>query len=80
MIWEHNGEAIPLEVYHGIPVGWRAEEIIDAHQKLGGTFEISGPEATEPGAPGWLPDRHGFNTERPCFALRMEYVLRTKPA
>lgn len=58
MVWEHNGEAIPLEVYHGVPAGWRAAEIVDTHLRLGGTYDISGADVSEPGAPGWLPDRY----------------------
>jgi len=58
MIWKHKGETIPLEVYHGVPDGWYAIEIIDAHARIGGNYDISGPEVTEPGAPGWMPERH----------------------
>lgn len=57
MIWTHRGRDIPLEVYHGVPAGWRADEIVAEHARLGGTFDLCGPEATEPGAPAWMPDR-----------------------
>ena len=50
----HN---IPLEIYHGVPEGWGKSEIIAAHALLGGEFSIDAPEATEPGAPSWMPDR-----------------------
>ena len=60
MIWKHNGEIIPLEVYHGVPSGWLAEEITNTHQELDGTFDISVPEVTEPGAPSWFPDRYNW--------------------
>lgn len=58
MIWKHQGKAIPLEVYHGVPKGWYADEIIDAHSRLGGTYDIAGAPACEPGAPSWMPERH----------------------
>jgi len=48
----------PLHVYHGVPPGWYASQIIDEHRRLGGKFDLTGPEATEPGAPSWLPERH----------------------
>jgi hypothetical protein len=60
MIWEYRGQPIPLEVYHGVPKGWRAEEILAEHRRLGGTFRLEGPEATEPAAPSWLPERHAW--------------------
>jgi hypothetical protein len=60
MIWTHRGKAIPLEVYHGVPKGWYANEVIAEHTRLEGTFDISGPEATEPGAPSWMPERKAW--------------------
>ncbi|MCR9243473.1 MAG: hypothetical protein NXI31_00470 [bacterium] len=60
MVWSHRGVTIPLHVWHGVPAGWRAEEIRAEHRRLHGTFDIGGPEATEPGAPDWLPDRHAW--------------------
>jgi len=51
---------IPLEIYHGVPNGWSKEEIISEHRRLGGTFSINGEEATEPGAPAFLPDRYNW--------------------
>jgi hypothetical protein len=60
MAWRYKGQRIPLEVYHGVPEGWHAAEILAAHRKLGGSFNLDGPEASEPGAPGWLPDRHAW--------------------
>jgi len=50
----------PLEVYHGVPEGWRKESIIGAHQRLNPNHELEVPEATEPGAPAWLPDRYNW--------------------
>jgi hypothetical protein len=57
MIWSHRGLAIPLEVYHGVPPGWYRADILAAHRRLGGSFDLTGPDATEPGAPSWMPER-----------------------
>jgi len=53
-------QSIPLEQYHGVPHGWSKDEIIKAHQNLGGSFVIDGEDATEPGAPEFLPDRYNW--------------------
>jgi hypothetical protein len=60
MLWHYRGRDIPLEVYHGVPKGWYADDILAEHARLGGTYDLDGPEATEPGAPGWLPERHAW--------------------
>jgi len=60
MTWTHQGKAIPLEVYHGVPKGWYASNILAEHARLGGNYDIGGPEATEPGAPSWLPERKAW--------------------
>ncbi len=60
MVWSYHGKSIPLEVYHGVPIGWRRDQILAEHARLGGTFDLAGPEAGEPGAPAWLPDRHAW--------------------
>lgn len=57
MIWNYHGKQIPLETYHGVPKGWYADEIVAEHKFLGGTFNLGGPVATEPGAPSWMPER-----------------------
>lgn len=49
-----------LVEYHRVPEGWHVAEILREHAKLGGTFSLAGPEATEPGAPSWLPERHAW--------------------
>lgn len=49
-----------LVEYHRVPAGWHAHEIALEHAKLGGTYDLSGPEATEPGAPAWMPERHAW--------------------
>jgi hypothetical protein len=60
MIWIHRGKSIPLEVYHGVPEGWYASDILAEHARLGGNYDIGGPEATEPGAPSWMPERKAW--------------------
>ena len=49
--------ALPLETYHGVPRGWCKQDILAAQDTLRGSYELDGPDATEPGAPNWLPDR-----------------------
>jgi hypothetical protein len=60
MIWTHRGKSIPLSIYHGVPKGWYASEILAEHARLGGNYDIGGPEATEPGAPRWMPERKAW--------------------
>lgn len=51
---------IPLEIYHGVPKGWSRSELVALHESLGGIFPIAAVEATEPGAPSWMPDRYNW--------------------
>lgn len=51
---------IPLEIYHGVPKGWSRSELVATHKSLGGTFPIAAVEATEPGAPSWMPERYNW--------------------
>jgi len=55
-----DSNSIPLEIYHGVPVGWSKAEIIEVHKSLGGAFTLDGEEAVEPGAPDFLPDRYNW--------------------
>lgn len=55
-----NSKTVSLEAYHGIPDGWSKREILKLHEVLGGRHVISVPEAREPGAPNWLPDRYNW--------------------
>ncbi len=55
---ERPSHSLPLEIYHGVPAGWSKPEIIAAHKILNGKFSLEQPEATEPGAPSWMPDRY----------------------
>ncbi len=80
---------IPLEIYHGVPKGWSRPELVELHKSLGGTFPIAQIEATEPGAPSWMPDRYnwlqyretlrgiakGIETSEPaCIELAIRYI------
>ena len=61
---------VTLEVYHGVPRGWSEAELVTAHRDLGGAFPITGPKATEPGAPNWLPDRvHWLQYRRALYRI-----------
>ena len=75
MVWTYRGRAIPLEVYHGVPKGWYEIQIIAEHAQLGGTFNLSGPEATEPGAPSWMPERHAWLQYRQALYRLADGVL-----
>ena len=55
-----DSNTIPLEIYHGVPNGWSKGEMINEYSRLGGAFSINGQEATEPGAPAFLPDRYNW--------------------
>jgi hypothetical protein len=55
-----NSHTIPLEQYHGVPDGWSKDELVTEHRRLGGNFSIEGEDATEPGAPAFLPDRYNW--------------------
>ncbi len=80
MIWTHCGKAIPLEVYHGVPKGWYATDILAEHARLGGKYDISGPEATEPGAPSWMPDRKAWLQYRQTLYRVADGVRMNDPA
>lgn len=71
---------IPLEVYHGVPKGWYAPELLSEHKRLGGTFNLSGPEATEPGAPCWMPERYAWLQYRATLYRVGDGVVAKDPA
>jgi hypothetical protein len=75
MVWTHRGRAIPLEVYHGVPKGWYAQQIVAEHAQLGGTFDLNCPEATEPGAPSWMPERHAWLQYRQALYRLADGIL-----
>lgn len=80
MIWTHRGRPIPPEIYHGIPPGWHAAEILVEHARLGGTYALSGPEATEPGAPAWMTMRHPWLQYRETLYRIADGVRAHDPA
>jgi hypothetical protein len=80
MIWTHRAKAIPLEVYHGVPKGWYATGIVAEHARLGGQYDISGPEATEPGAPRWMPERKAWLQYRQTLCRVADGVAADDPA
>lgn len=80
MIWTHQGKPIRLEEYHGVPKGWYAAEIIAVHANLNGKYNISGPEATEPGAPSWLPERNAWLQYRATLYRIADGVRENDPA
>jgi len=82
-------DSTPLEIYHGVPAGWKKEEVIAKYLHLGGTGNIEPREATEPGAPSWLPDRHNWlqyratlymiadgikQSDNVCIELAIQYI------
>ena len=79
-ILKYHDKDIPLEVYHGVPKGWYAHEILSEHARLGGTFDISGPEATEPGAPCWMPERRAWLQYRETLYRVGDGVAAKDPA
>jgi hypothetical protein len=56
MVWTHPGRDIPLEIYHGIPSGWSANDLVAEHSRLGGVDDISVGRIAGP-RPDWLPQR-----------------------
>jgi hypothetical protein len=58
VIWRHRGKEIPLDIYHGMPAGWRADEIIALHKQMRGTFPIWDFEIGHWGAPSWMTQRY----------------------
>lgn len=70
----------PLERYHGVPAGWTKTELIALHNTLGGTFPIDGEEASEPGAPAWLPDRYNWLQYRETLRRIAQGIQQKDPA
>lgn len=79
----------PLEIYHGVPSGWSKEEIVAKYKALGGKGSIAPEEATEPGAPSWMPDRYNWlqyiatlhkiadgvsDADAVCIELAIQYI------
>jgi hypothetical protein len=68
----NDSQSIPLQQYHGVPAGWSKDELIAEHRQLGGSWPIDGPDATEPGAPDFLPE------EGNCLQEFAEYTKLLK--
>ena len=71
---------VRLEVYHGVPLGWSEANLVATHRALGGTFLISGSQATEPGAPNWMPDRENWLQYRRTLYRIVDGVRAGDPA
>ena len=56
--WRYRGVQLSLEHYHGIPEGWRAEQVFALHASLGGTFPIAEFEIGPWAAPPWMTNRY----------------------
>lgn len=84
-----SSASTPREVYHGVPLGWSRDELVHRYAVLGGTRGFEPPEATEPRAPSWLPDRYNWLQYRAalyciangiragdpvCVELAIEYI------
>lgn len=59
-MWRHRGRQLTLAEYHGIPAGWRAEEIAATHAAMHGTFPITEIELGRWAAPAWMPEREAW--------------------
>ena len=67
-------------MYHGVPKGWYTHEVLAEHARLGGTFDLSGPKATEPGAPCWMPERSAWLQYRATLYRVGDGVAAKDPA
>ncbi|HET6804971.1 MAG TPA: hypothetical protein VFH59_05940 [Frateuria sp.] len=85
----YDGRTIPWRVYHGVPAGWRAEDIVQEHARLGGCFPLRVPAPIEvpslhavPEQDGWLHYRltvhrlaEGVRASDPaCIELAVRYI------
>jgi len=80
MMDRKNSRNTSLEAYHGVPKGWRKEEIISIHKSLAGLHNIEGLDATEPGVPSWFPDRYNWLQYRETLRRVAEGVREGDPA
>lgn len=60
MIWRHRGIQLTPEHYHGIPPGWRSEDILAQHQSLRGSFALDAFEIGAWAAPCWMTQRYDW--------------------
>ena len=56
----YHGRNIPWHVYHGVPPGWRAEQVVDEHARLGGSFALGIPTPVEIESPYSVPEQKGW--------------------
>jgi hypothetical protein len=56
----YHGKNIPWHVYHGVPPGWRAEQIVEEHARLGGSFALGTPAPVEIESPYSVPEQKGW--------------------
>lgn len=53
----YRGLKVPLAIYHGVPPGWRSDEVVAQHAQLHPAHHLIVPDATESASPAWLPHR-----------------------
>lgn len=81
------GRTNPWHTYHGVPAGWRADDIVREHARLGGSFPLRVPDPVEvpgprtvPGQEGWLHYRLTVHRlaegVRACDAACIELAIR----
>lgn len=56
----YYGRTIPWRTYHAVPAGWRAEEIVREHARLGGSFQLHVPAPVEVPSPHAVPEQDGW--------------------
>ncbi|AGG90228.1 hypothetical protein R2APBS1_3156 [Rhodanobacter denitrificans] len=56
----YHGTNVPRYLYHGVPLGWRAEQIVAEHARLGGGFALDIPVPVEIEGPYSIPERKGW--------------------
>lgn len=56
----YYGINVPWHIYHGVPLGWRAEQIVDEHARLGGRFALGIPAPVEIESPYSVPEQKGW--------------------
>lgn len=56
----YHGQDIAWRLYHGVPHGWHAAEIVAEHARLGGSFALAIPAPLEIRSPHALPEQDGW--------------------
>jgi hypothetical protein len=85
-----SSQDIPVEEYHGVPSGWRKEDIIALHKQLHGKYSIYTPQPENVVAPCHIPDRFNWleyrNTlhkigdgvsvgDKACIEIAINYIV-----